>query len=276
MRRSKKWRNKIRDLENKSVDLENKSFEFNTNFESFKMNYQIQNRSLNSVKERVDEIEDNWDKNEMNIKLLGDLMTSGKIANSGTNQGNSVDHEELEKLTERVNGNDALINGLIGKVKKLTSDNSKVKTPGFSNKDYDKHIEDRIKTLERMVNNIGKSSTNKKSEIALDFDIENRVKLLEKEIDDLKCAVPINTVGSNDGTTHSSINYNLKKKLDSFTKDNQEMKNAFVSYQQMIDGKADFEQLQEIDKVVTDKLNDCIKVVKRQMQEKTESTKNLK
>lgn len=44
----------------------------------------------------------------------------------------------------------------------------------------------------------------------------------------------------------------------------------------MLDDKPDFDQLQEIDKVVTDKLNDCIKAVRHQMQEKNESTRSLK
>ena len=44
----------------------------------------------------------------------------------------------------------------------------------------------------------------------------------------------------------------------------------------MLEEKPDFDQLQEIDKVVTDKLNDCIKAVRRQMQEKNESTRSLK
>jgi hypothetical protein len=184
-----------------------------------------------------------------------------------------VDKKDFDKLQERVNGNDSLIDGLIGKVKKITSD-MKTKAPA-SNKE---ELEDRLKQIEKMVSEINEDKVKNQpnNELALDFDLENRLKVVEKEIDDIKSTVPLNTAASNDGTTHSSINYNLKKKIDSMSKDSQEMKSALISWQQILNSKADFDQLQEIDKVVTDKLNDWIKAVKRQMQEKADSTKNLK
>lgn len=194
----------------------------------------------------------------------------------------SVNNSEFKKLADRVNGNDSLIDGLIIKVKKLNQNfdgNSKVKTPAFANNDS-RDIDNRIKNLERIVNNSKKLESSsrpmKDNSVALDFDIENRIKLIEKELEDIKVTIPGNIAGSNDGTTHSSMNYNLRKKLDALTNDQIELKNNYRSCQQLIDAKVDFEQLQEIDKVVTDKLNDWIKAVKRQMQDKTESSKNLK
>lgn len=250
------------------------------------MNYQIQNRSVSSMKERLDEMEEQQENNAPNLRLLQDFVKSGNMfsANNAPAKpamnGNYIDKTEFEKLVERVNGNDSLIDGLISKVKKINSSlegSSKVKTPAFPNSVDPKSFDERIKNLERMVGKL--NSTDKPSKtngIPLDFDLEHRIKRLEKEIDDLKISVPTNTAGSNDGTTHSSMNYNLKKKLEVVANDNQELKNIVNSCQQALESKADFEQLQEIDKVVTDKLNDCIKAVKRQMQERTESTKNLK
>lgn len=214
--------------------MENKQFEANTNFESFKMNYQIQTRSVSSMKERLDEIDEQRENDAPNLRLLQDFVKSGNMfsANNApakpTNHGNSIDKTDFEKLVERVNGNDSLIDGLISKVKKINSSlegNSKMKTPAFPNRVDPKSFDDRIKNL-------------------------------EKDLDDLKINVPTNTVGSNDGTTHSSMNYNLKKKLELVSNDIQELKSIVNSCQQALESKADFEQLQEIDKVVTDKLND--------------------
>jgi phosphopentomutase len=149
---------------------------------------------------------------------------------------------------------------LIGKVKKLTSsveNGPKVNTPGFASNSKD--IESRIKNLERIIcriDNNEDSPANKNTNINLNFEIENRVKSMEKDIEDLKTTVSVGTVASNDGTTHSSMNPNLRKKLDSIFNEYQELKNSLLTCQQLVDSKADFEQLQEIDKVVTDKLND--------------------
>lgn len=210
---------KVKDLEVKSIDLENKNFDFNTKFESFTLNYQMHLRSVGSIKERLDELEEIREKENVEFKKLEEKL-------SGGNDG--VDKKDFEKLLERVNGNDSLIDGLIGKVKKITGD-MKLKTPAFAKPEDS--IEEKIKQMERMITKIneemGKAHGDK--DIALDFDIENRLKVVEKEIDDIKSTVPVNTAASNDGTTHSSINYNLKKKIDNISKDNQEMKSALIS-----------------------------------------------
>mmetsp|Transcript_20952 Transcript_20952/g.20687 ORF Transcript_20952/g.20687 Transcript_20952/m.20687 type:complete len:332 (-) Transcript_20952:29-1024(-) len=244
MTKSRKWTNKIVDLENKSVDLENKSFEFNAKFESFMMNYQIQNRTISGVKDRIDEIEETLEKFE------GE-KGKGKNAFSGGNTSKPNDLEnsqQISTIVDRLDGNDKLIDSLISKVQKINSKfNNKVKTPQFS-----------------------ESSEISQSKIG------NKIKNLEKEIEDLRCSIPINTAASNDGTTHSSINQNLKIKLDHFRQDLDQTKSTVLSLQQMVEEKPDYDQLQEIDKVVTDKLNDCIKAVRRQMFEKSESTRSLK
>lgn len=219
---------KLTDLERKSIDIENKQFEFNTNFESFRMNAQIQARIVSGMKETLNEIEEEREQQQEGSKPAPTPAASSSPI--------SADND-IAKLSERIDGNDSLINGLIAKVKKLT---------------------DKMRDT---------SSTS-------DFDA--KIKQIEREIEDMKSYnVPANTVGSNDGTT-SSLNYNIKKKVDGVTKDCEELKNVVFSYQTLINSKADYDQLQEIDKVVTDKLNNCIKVVKRQVQDKSDSSKNLK
>jgi len=265
---------KVKDLENKSVDLENKQFEFNTNFESFKINYQIQSRSISSMVSRINKLEGNKDDSDSEQSM-------GKSTKKNNDQ--YVLKSEFEKLLDRMKSNDSLVDGIIGKVKKINGiiqdKQAKVKTPAFADSD---DIDKRIKNLERMVNKLGENAslnikpTDKKNNTDNNAEMETRIRHLEKDIESIKSNVPLNTAGSNDGTTHSSSNYNIKKRIDNLAKDQQEIKNAIISCQQIISTKADFEQLQEIDKVVTDKLNDCIKAVKRQIQDKNESTRNLK
>lgn len=229
-------------MEIKSCDLENKSFELNTNFESFMMNSQIQNRTISGMRDRIDEIEETLEKS-------GGTRFAKTQSDDENKNGSGESLQEIQNIIERLNGNDKLIDGLISKVQKVNSKLSKNKasTPQFSN-------------------------SSGPSENKMDV----RIKNMEKEIEDLKCSVPANTAASNDGTNHSSISHNLKKKLDSFNQDLAETKNAVLTCQQMLEEKPDFDQLQEIDKVVTDKLNDCIKAVRRQMLEKNESARSLK
>lgn len=108
---------KLADLENKSVDLDNKSFQFNTEFESFKMNYQIQSRTVSGLRERVDELEEiqeNFKSSSQNIKIKD--YSSMKM---GSN--NAGEQKDFNKLIERIDGNDRLIDGLISKVQKINS-----------------------------------------------------------------------------------------------------------------------------------------------------------
>ena len=232
----------------------------------------MQNRFVSGMKDRIDELEENREKDEERWNKL-------ETKDAGVKDDSSK--KEIDKLIERVNGNDSLIDGLISKVKKISGEMKEgKKSPAFAMGD-DSQIEEKIKGLEKALARISEETSkgknqSKEQNLALDFDIENRLKVLEKEMDEIKMSVPVGTAASNDGTTHSSINYNLKKKIDNLSKDNQEMKSALISWQQILNSKADFDQLQEIDKVVTDKLNDWIKAVKRQMQEKADSTKNLK
>lgn len=243
---------KVKDLEVKSIDLENKNFDFNTKFESFILNYQMQNRFVSGMKERLEEIEESREKDEERWKKIESKETEVKDESS---------RKELDKLIERVNGNDSLIDGLISKVKKISGEMKEgKKSPAFASGE-DHQIEERVKGIEKVLARINEETTKGKNQgkdqnLALDFDIENRLKVLEKEVDDIKMSVPVGTAASNDGTTHSSINYNLKRKIDTLSKDNQEMKSAVLSCQQILNSKADFDQLHEIDKVVTDKLND--------------------
>ena len=214
---------KVKDLEVKSIDFENKSFDFNTTFESFSLNYQMQCRSVNGMKDRVNELEEMREKDEERWKKLDAKTPEDK---------DEVSKKELDKLIERVNGNDSLIDGLISKVKKISGEMKEgKKSPVFAD---DAQIEERIKGLEKALGRMNEGGTkgknqNKEQNLALDFDIENRLKILEKELDELKTNVPVGTAASNDGTTHSSINYNLKKKIDSMSKDSQEMKSALIS-----------------------------------------------
>ena len=283
----KEIQTKLRDLENKSVDFENKSFEFNTNFESFKMNYQIQTRSVSGLQDRVGELEDFHEAEEPKWKDIQALLNDGAVAPTSQAQasptGDFINTSEFQKLVDRMNSNDVLIDSFISKVNKLSKNvnekSEKLKTPAFNESD---DIEARLKNLERMVNKLG-DSVHSGHKVAggshathIEANIENRVKHIEKDLEDFKSSVPVNTVGSNDETTHSSISYNLKKRMDSMVKDHQELKNGVITCQNMMNNKVDLEQLQEIDKVVTDKLNDCIKAVKRQMHDKSESTRNLK
>lgn len=282
----KELQSKTKDLENKSIDLENKQFEFNSNYESFKMNVQIQNMSINSMKERIVELEDFHESEEPRIKVLEEKVSGSPVGHNPHHHNHNSEFitiPEFESLTKRVDNNDKLVDEFISRVKqikdKLHNDHSShKKTPNFADSDQ---VEHRIRNLEHKVENlknmsIGHEMGDYKASAGIEFEIENRVKSIEKDIEDIKSSVPVNTVGSNDGTTHSSISYNLKKRVDGMIKEQQELKSAVISCQQLITNKVDFEQLQEIDKVVTDKLNDCIKAVKRQMHDKSESFKNLK
>jgi len=201
------------------------------------MNYQIQNRTLSGLKDRVDELEEINEKAGDGVKINNYVKEGARNQNSS----NSVSINEFEKLIDRVDANDRLIDVLTDKVKKINS----------------------------------KGGGSRKTSIPQD-DVEGRIHSLEKEVEDLRLSFPPNTAASNDGTTQSSISYNLKKKLDSINREMVETKNSVITCQQLLDEKPDFDQLQEIDKVVTDKLNDCIKAVRRQMQEKSESTRSLR
>jgi hypothetical protein len=114
-------------------------------------------------------------------------------------------------------------------------------------------LTNKVKKINLNIDNKGKTATPQFSAASSgkNDEIEARIKNMQKDLNDLKTTIPANN-------------------------DLKEMKNSIINLQQMIDEKPDFEQLQEIDRVVTDKLNDCIKAVRRQMQEKTEQTKNLK
>ena len=216
---------KVKDLEVKSIDLENKNFDFNTKFESFSLNYQMQNRFVSGMKDRIEELEENREKDEERWNKL-------ETKDAGVKDDSSK--KEIDKLIERVNGNDSLIDGLISKVKKISGEMKEgKKSPAFAMGD-DSQIEEKIKGLEKALARISEETSkgknqSKEQNLALDFDIENRLKVLEKEMDEIKMSVPVGTAASNDGTTHSSINYNLKKKIDSLSKDNQEMKSALIS-----------------------------------------------
>jgi len=209
MRRPKRWRNKIKDLENKSIDLENKQFEFNTKFESFSLNYQMQNRFVSGVKDRVEEMEETIEKFDAVIKEIQAQVKQNTSEHNDDKRKKSADSPNdvvtmqiFEKLQERVTGNDSLIDGLISKVKKLSNEvkdkEPSKKTPAFSNSSDPKNIDDRIKNLERMITKLSDESSSKPrgsrqdKNSTLDSDIENKVKHIEKEIDDLKANVPNN------------------------------------------------------------------------------------
>lgn len=179
---------KIRDLENKSVDLENKSFEFNTNFESFKINSQIQARSVSGMQNRISELEDFQEQVEEKLK---NINTSAPQT-EGIANGDYVTMPDLQKLIDRMNSNDKLVDGFINKVRKMSDmmndKNSKIKTPGFNEAENITYLK---------------------------TDIEKRILNVEKDLEDIRSNAPGgNTAASNDALskgTNISTKSHLRK-----------------------------------------------------------------
>ena len=188
------------------MDLDNKGFQFNSEFESFKMNYQIQNRTVSGLQDRINELEEIQENKEASSPVFNGKNSSNSHADNPLKKnGNNftIEQKDFDKIIERVDGNDRLIDGLIRKVQIINSkidESKKVNTPQFNNS-----------------NNSTKGG------------LESRIKNLEKDLEELRLSIPPNTSTSNDGTTHSSINFNIKKMLDSLNRDLKDTKNSVVT-----------------------------------------------
>lgn len=125
------------------------------------MNYQIQNRTVSGLKDRVEEIEEQLERDGPNLQMLNDFMKNGiggntpaqKDSSSKAPTGDYVSKSELNKLIDRVNGNDSLIDGLISQVKKLKApQGGKVTTPQFPKQsESNGEVVSAIKKLEREI-----------------------------------------------------------------------------------------------------------------------------
>lgn len=92
-----------KDLENKSCELEDKLFERDTDTEAFKMNIQMNLRGIDSLRDRVEELEEHDENHEGRIAELEKQMkdANDKLLLVGSG-GDGVDGDALSSLLENL------------------------------------------------------------------------------------------------------------------------------------------------------------------------------